>query len=848
VQNKKCKVKDAGAVAGRNLDPANDLHRRRHRRITRGVFRVCPIFIFHLSLLILHSSSWSSHSAIKAADQATVGTSPINEVRSFLQKHCHDCHGADDPEAGFRVDDLSAEFDQRDSFSRWLKLFHKIDSGEMPPKDAVRPTPAEVNQVSNWLKKTLVDADRRRLDRDGRVVLRRLNRYEYEQTIRDLFAIDVDLKELLPEDSTSHGFDNIGEALNVSSVLMERYLEAADVALDAAIVTGSQPESSKKRYFYLDEKRVNKHKSYKQLDDAVVFFSNPYSPTEIGQFRARTPGQYRIRVSAYAHQSESPVTFRVYGEDARGSYLGGYFDAGQDPTVVELRMRLGLRKTVKVVPYGTRVSKWNDAVNEKGPGLAAQWVEIEGPVNEQWPPESHRRVFGDLPIEVLNSAEMKRNRRLEPLREVVSSNPERDARAILNRLLTKMFRRPVNDDQMQPYLSIILGELDAGVTFQNAVRFGLKAALCSPEFLYLQEQTDSGRELDDFQLAARLSYFLWSTLPDDELLRVAGDGRLSEPAVLRSQTERLLNDPRSVALTKNFLGQWLELREIDETSPDRILYPEFDELLKVSMVRETELFFEELLKHDLSVLNFIDSEFTIANERLARHYGIAGVRGQKFRRVSLEDDSKRGGVMTHASVLKITANGTNTSPVLRGVWLLDKLLGDPVPPPPANVPAVEPDIRGATSIRDQLAKHRQDQSCAVCHRKIDPAGFALESFDVIGGWRENYRSVGEGERVAVEVNGRGVRYKRGPSVDAGDVLPDGRRFSGIDEFRSLLLNDKDRIARGIADQLLTYSTGGPVQFADHEEVQNIVKHVAANNYGLRSLIHEVVQSSIFRNK
>ena len=250
----------------------------------------------------------------------------------------------------------------------------------------------------------------------------------------------------------------------------------------------------------------------------------------------------------------------------------------------------------------------------------------------------------------------------------------------------------------------------------------------------------------------------------------------------------------------------------------------------------------------MSVLNFIDSDFTIINERLARHYGIDDVRGQEFRRVSLEADSKRGGVMTHASVLKITANGTNTSPVLRGVWLLDKILGDPVPPPPANVPAVEPDIRGATSIRDQLAKHRQDASCATCHRKIDPAGFALENFDVIGGWRDYYRSVGEGERVNVEVNGRGVCYKRGPTVDAGDVLPDGSRFSGIDEFRRHLLKDKTRIARGIADQLLTYSTGGPVQFADHAEVEAIVKQVAAKNYGLRSLIHKVVQSSIFREK
>jgi hypothetical protein len=848
VTDEKCKVKDADALAERDIDLADSLHRRTHRRNTRGCFRTWPLFIFRWSLLILLSFSWSAESVIKAAEQPKRGTPPINDVRSFLQKHCHDCHGDDDPEAGFRIDTLSAEFDQRDSFSRWLKLFHKIDSGEMPPKDAASPPQAELEQMSNWLKKTLVDADRRRLNRDGRVVLRRLNRYEYEQTIRDLFAINVDLKELLPEDSTSHGFDNIGESLNVSSVLMERYLETADVALDAAIVTGLRPETKKKRYFYLDEKRVNKHKSYKQLDDAVVFFSNPYSPTEIRQFQARTPGQYRVRVSAYAHQSDAPVAFRIYGEDARGSYLGGYFDAGQEPTVVELTMRLAFRKTVKVVPYGTRISKWNDAVNEKGPGLAAQWVEIEGPLYEQWPPESQRRVFGDLPIEVVNSAEMKKNRRLEPLREVVSSDPQEDVRAILSRLLPKMFRRPVSDNQMQTYLSIVLGESNAGVTFHNAVRYGLKAALCSPEFLYLNEQPESGHELDDFQLAARLSYFLWSTLPDDELLRVAGEGKLRDPAVLHSQTERLLNDSRSVALTKNFLGQWLELREIDETSPDKILYPEFDELLKVSMARETELFFEELLKHDLSVLNFIDSDFTIINERLARHYGIDDVRGQEFRRVLLGPESHRGGVMTQASVLKVSANGTNTSPVLRGMWLLEKILGDPVPPPPANVPAVEPDIRGATSIRDQIAMHRQNESCAVCHRKIDPAGFALENFDVIGGWREHYRSVGEGERVAVEVNGRNVRYKRGPAVDAGDVLSDGRRFSGIDGFKELLLEDKGQIARGIAKNLLTYSTGGPVQFSDADEVTSIVQHVAGKDYGMRSLIHEVVQSRIFRKK
>ena len=718
----------------------------------------------------------------------------------------------------------------------------------MPPKGEPRPKPAQRKEVLATLRSGLLAADRARQKREGRTVLRRLNRYEYENTIRDLLAIDVDLKELLPEDTSAHGFDNIGEALNVSSVLLERYLEAADKALDAAIVTGPRPETQKGRYSYLDERRVKDHKSYKKLDDALVFFSAGYSPTEINQFRTKAVGEYRVRVSAYAHQSDEPITFRVYGADDAGTFLAGYFDAGVRPTIHEMTVRLGFRKTIRVVPYGTRITKWNQAASEKGPGLAVQWVEIEGPLIDQWPPESLARVYGDLPFEVINAEEMKRNRRLKPVREAVSTKPIADAKALLERFLSRAFRRPVDEETLQSYLDLVETQLNTGTSFHNAIHFGLKAALCSPDFLYLQEPSENGGDLDDFQLASRLSYFLWSTLPDDELLNLARAGKLRESAVLRKQTERLLNDPRCQALTKNFLGQWLDLREIDFTTPDRILYPEFDELLKISMVRETELFFEELLKKDLSVSNIVDSEFAILNSRLARHYGIENVKGQAFRSVPLKPEFNRGGVLTQASVMKVTANGTNTSPVLRGVWLLEKLIGEPVPPPPANVPAVEPDIRGATSIRDQLAKHRADESCSTCHRRIDPAGFAMENFDVIGGWRENYRSVGEGQTVDTQVDGRRVRYKRGPAVDSADVLPDGRRFGGVAEFKKLLLADKDQIARAVIEKLVVYSTGSPIQFADTEEVDAIVKRASTKNHGLRTLIHEVVQSRLFRSK
>src|SRR5262249_41396550 len=314
-----------------------------------------------------------------------------------------------------------------------------------------------------------------------------------------------------------------------------------------------------------------------------------------------------------------------------------------------------------------------------------------------------------------------------------------------------------------------------GHSFEQAVRVGLKAVLVSPEFLFLREQPG---KLDDFALASRLSYFLWSTMPDEELLTLAEQEKLSQVDVLRTQVERMLNDPRATAFIENFVGQWLGLRDIDFTLPDPRLYPEFDEMLKESMVRETRLFFDELLKNDVSLTNFVVSDFTMLNGRLAKHYGIPGVEGWQFRKVLLPPDSHRGGVLTMASVLKVTANGTNTSPVVRGAWVLDRILGTPPPRPPEGPPAGQPDHPPATTIREQLAKHRQIASCAACHAKIDPAGFALESFDVIGGWRESYRSVGNGKPVMVD--GRRMPYLQGRKVDPADVLPDGRKFKDID--------------------------------------------------------------------
>ncbi len=656
------------------------------------------------------------------------------------------------------------------------------------------------------------------------------------------------LKELLPLDTQANGFDNNAEALHVSSFLMERYLEAADTALKVAIANGPQPPTIKKRYSCKDQHQVKNatESVFLPQDDGVVFFSSsPWQAVTLSQFYPPDRGKYCFRISASGIQSAGkPVVFRVDAGPmlmATKNHLVSYFDAPADkPAVVEFVDHLEARSTIRILPYGLAAAQNVNKVgadNYEGAGLAVQWVEVEGPLHDTWPPASHRRIFGDLPQAAAPIYNF-RNRV-----EVVSKDPEADAERILRAFARRAFRRTVTDDDVKPFVALVKAKLAEKRSFEQAVRAGLLGMLVSPEFLFLREKPG---KLDEFALASRLSYFLWSTMPDDELLGLAEQGKLAQPDTLRAQVERLLKDPKAAAFTENFVGQWLGLRDIDFTEPSHILYPEFDDMLKVSMVRETELFFAEILNHDLSLTNFVASDFTLLNGRLAKHYGIPGVDGWEFRKVALPAESHRGGVLTMASVLKVTANGTTTSPVVRGAWVMDRILGTPPPRPPADVPAIEPDIRGATTIREQLAKHRQVASCATCHAKIDPPGFALESFDVIGGWRENYRVTGNGQVVVVD--GRRMAYHMGPKVDPADVLADGRRFQNMDELKQLLLQDKDQLARSLTEKLLTYATGAAPAAGDQPEIEAIVRKLRDKDYGLRTLVHEIVQSKPFQSK
>ncbi len=802
-------------------------------------------------------TSWTAGAAAVA---------PNVETSAFLKEHCLRCHGPEKSKGDLRLDLLDADFSKPGAYERWRDIVSRVQSGEMPPEKEPRPKPAQAQAFVRQLSARLDEAGAKQRA-EGRVVLRRLNRVEYENTVRDLFAVNVSVKEMLPEDAMAQGFDNVGAALNISPVLMERYLEAADAVISAALLPVHKLESTKARFNLHDSLPTWFVAGVWQQDDGVILFRNSGdSASDLRKFKAPAPGRYRFRIAASAHHSETPLpmavllgNFVVSGNFSR--HLG-YFDAppGQ-PAVIEFEERLGAKNdTIKITPVALPFVYLNqkNMAEYPGPGLKIHWVEVEGPFPEAWPTESHRRVFGDA----------------DPKKGTLA-----DAEKLLRALLPRAFRRPVAEDEVKPFVALVAKSLETGQPFEASLRAGYKAVLASPKFLFLREP--QGR-LDDHALASRLSYFLWSTMPDEELLKLADAGALtgggkdretgrqgdnqtgkvsvshglpvSPSSTLRAQVERMLAHPKAQAFTENFTGQWLGLRDIAATTPDKALYPEWEEMLQWSAVRETQLFFEELLKENLGVRNFVDSDFAMLNGRLAAHYGIPDVHGAAFRKVALKPEQHRGGVLTHASVLKVTANGTTTSPVLRGVWVLDRILGRPALPPPPNVPAVEPDIRGATTIREQLAKHRATENCAGCHARIDPPGFALENYDVIGGWRERYRIVAEPKKRVNNRTGPLAKYLKayefglGQPVDAGDALPDGRKFADMVEFKKLLLSDPEQIARGVTGKLVTYATGQPVGPGDAAEVDRILAAAKGADYGLRSLVHGVVASELFLRK
>jgi cytochrome c553 len=746
----------------------------------------------------------------------------------FLAKNCTECHDADSNKG--KLDLTALKWDAGDP--HWIKVFDKIDRGEMPPPDAKQQPEAEARDAFlDSLRIELHATSLNKQQTDGRVVLRRLNRVEYENTLHDLLGIDLPLQHYLPEDSPTHGFDNVSEGLRLSMLHMGQFLEAADAAIEAAIDLRDPPKSVKKRLRYHDEESViqdqkkgaGQTKSFRVSPESVVIFDDN-SPTAVRQFIFRERGRYRLLISASAVQSAGrPAWLKVYSTNWKVRNLLGYFDLPANGNrQIELIANIEAGWLLELKPYDTNYDPeggalyGKDAYAYQGRGIAIDWIDVEGPL-----------PFAGSDQPRLDLSE------------------ELGAEKLLLEFATRAFRRPVTAAEVGRYVKLAQAALDDGRRFEDAMRIAYRAVLTSPRFLFLEEKPG---KLDDWALASRLSYFLWNTCPDELLRKSAADNTLHRPEILRGQVKRLLDSPKAEAFVENFIGQWLELRQIDFTQPDKKRYPEFDDILKSAMLGETKAFITFLVRSDLPISNLIHSDFVMLNRILAEHYGIPGVTGEEFRLRPVPEGSHRGGVLTHASVLKVTANGTATSPVIRGAWVARRLLGEPLPPPPADIPTFEPDTRGATTIREQLAKHRSIATCAACHDRMDPPGFALENFDAIGGWRDRYRSE-KGDPADRKFRGRRVwEYKLGSTVDATGQFPDGRKFADIDEFKQLLLDREDQIARNLTQNLLVYATGAGIRFADRATVEKIVTQLDSKGGGLRTIIHEIVQSEVFQNK
>jgi uncharacterized protein YjbI with pentapeptide repeats len=476
-----------------------------------------------------------------------------------------------------------------------------------------------------------------------------------------------------------------------------------------------------------------------------------------------------------------------------------------------------------------------------GEGVKIRRVTVEGPLESSWPPQRTRKLFPG--VEWKASTVKRRGRAYEPM---LTESPIEHVRAIVSALAPRAFRRKVSNHEIDALVALAKPGLEAKRDFVDSVRIPLRAILVSPQLLF---QTGKAGSLDDEALASRLSYFLWRSLPDDELVKLAAEDRLSDPQTLAAQVDRMLADPKRDRFVHEFLGQWLDLDRIDATTPDTYLYPEYDDVLRRAMLAETREFFAHLIDKNLSVANLVDSDFTFLNRRLAEHYEIEGVEGEAMRKVKLDPASVRGGILTHASIAKVTANGTVTTPVKRGNFVLTNLLGLPPKPPPPGVGSIEPDTRGATTIRETLEKHQSVKACAVCHRRIDPPGFALECFDPVGSFRERYRnSKGVKRTASVGLRFLHKDYELGLPVDASGVTADGFEFDGIRDYKTHLRKSKEQIARNVLLKLIAFSTGAEVQFADREEVERILQATKDDGYLLRSLIHHVVASRLFRNR
>ncbi len=813
------------------------------------------------------------------------------KVAPFLVQYCGDCHRGADAEGNLDLAKLRGDFSNLREEESWGEIVNSLHSHQMPPQDAPQPMVADVNQVVDWISQQMLA---QRLRRASSVrVLRRLNRAEYRNTIRDLLGVEIDVSGF-PQDAAAGGFDNNGSALSLSPLLVELYYQAAERALDQVFVVGSQPPMVKWRFqpesgrddgnrVTYDGQRLIVNGGQNRVEgDFVVMHHDSWDRTiNIRDFRLPHAGRYKIRICAggttpdrntivaaaepfLQHRMENELRDHPQGEQWHRrafqetlEHFRNHPIYNYGPPRFKLTQTLGgqprvlFRHDVAASPNNPEVIEWEADFSTQSAGIElvydysvpkllenfwcqghddfprpelwVDWLEIEGPIYESWPPPAQRRLL---------------------LSDQVAVEPKNDteamakATAILQSFMQRAYRRKVTEAEFQEKLALFAQAYRDSGEFVPALRYSLLSILVSPHFLYFPEghavsSADvAGKRLDHYAVANRLSYFLWSSMPDDTLFALATQERLHDPDVLDAQVDRMLADPKAQAFVEDFAGQWLGLRQVGANPPAEDLFPEYDRHLEESMVGESRQFFAEILRRDLDIKNFIESDFLVINERMARYYGLAGVKGDHFRPVKLPADVPRGGLVTQASILCITSNGTRTSPVVRGTWILKTMLGLDPGLPVANAGEIAPTVPGIdkATVRQRLEIHRQLPQCARCHDRIDPLGFALENYDAAGAYRTQ---AGFGYKGRIEPDD--------PLIDASARMIDGREFVGAKGLKQVLLDSEPLVRQSLCHKLLTYALGREMGVADLPMVK-----AAADELGhertLRSLIKWIVKT------
>ena len=743
----------------------------------------------------------------KAKEVAAKKNEFAEKVHPFLTKYCVSCHNDKKAAGDMSLEKFKDEIAALNDRKIWGAVAEVLKSKEMPPKEKPQPSEAERAAVIDWAENGHTRIDCGLVKDPGRPTIRRLNRAEYSNTIRDLVGIRFQAADDFPTDDVGYGFDNIGDVLTLSPILVEKYLAAAEKILDQAIVVEKPivvgKDSFRSQNFRSDIGRPADVKGKFPLNRNAKVFVN---------FEFIHTGEYVVRGRAYGEQAGNDLPKLSIRVDAKAIKTFDVDATEGKSKTYEARTRItaGRHDVELVFP-----NAYEDRDKKKARILFVEQLEIEGPFNPETKPlpESHIKIMVAKPSG--------------------SSDKERSARAIIEKFATRAYRRPVQSREVDRLLNLFWMADKQGESFEKCIALALRAVLVSPHFLFrIEKDADPNNPkavhpVSEYELATRLSYFLWSSMPDDELIGLASKGDLRKPGVIESQVKRMLADPKAKALTDNFAAQWLNLRMIPAIDPDKKTYPKFDTSLKTAMVRETELFFEHILKEDRSVLEFLDSNWTILNNELADHYGIKGVVGSDFRKVKLTD-MNRGGVLTHASVLTLTSNPTRTSPVKRGKWILENILGTPPPPPPPNVPELEEskgELKG--SLRERMEKHRTNALCASCHQKMDPLGFGLENFDAVGAWRT--------------MDGK---FK----IDPSGELPGGQKFAGPAELRKILLGKADQFRRNIGEKMLTYALGRGLEYYDKCAVDDVASNLTKNQDRFSALVVGVVKSDPFQKR